>query len=481
VRWYRQGKAEVARRLGAGERPDRATTTAIGPLDEVLALHDELGAFEAVSGRETGRERAGIDDDRLLRTVASLPFVGNQGLGGQASVLLREPALLMRLGWAPVEIREGTNGRYRQPAGRRVESLPCHPDTLRDALARIGEQAWLKAQQRGVRGLFARGLVRGKVYAVDGTGLGAEQRVVALGCVSGQHPLVVAWRSLEGSASGKGKEAAVTRALVEQALEAGGERAIGLLLADALSADGPLLAWLKYAKGIDALVRRPADRLLYADLQGLVREGPLGWTEHSYLRTIQGHKEKRTVALAGGGDFTSWDSFREAAREYGAAEATLWACLVREIAPRAQPAEDAGALVSTRAWPDPRRAFQADRPRWVIEDDTFRELKEGWGLERQRWSPDGKVVRGRVTVTLLAFNTAQVYRGRAGEKLAAQGIRRLRLLHRPELGAAPAVIYLGDAYGVFALEEILALLGTPVKESLLPHPRPKSPQGQPAP
>jgi hypothetical protein len=474
VRWYRQDKAEVARRLAAGEQPDLAATSAIGPLDDLIALHEELGAFAAIVGVETDRERAGIADALLLRTAATLPFVGNLGLRGQATLLLREPVLLLRLGWAPVQIREGDNGRYRHPNGRQAESLPCHADTLRDALARIGEAAWLRAQQRGVQALFARGLIRGKVYAIDGTGLDAEKRVVALVCVSGQRPFVVAWRYLEGSASEKGKEAVVSRALIEQALAAGGETCIGLLLADALYADGPLLAWLKYAKGIDALVRLPPDRVLYGDLQGLVRAGLVTWTEHTYLRTIQGHKQRRTVALAAGGDFTSWDSFREAATAYGALAATLWACLIREVSPQPQPMDEAGALVSTCVWDDPTRAFQAFRPRRVIEDATFRELKEGWGLERHPWSESGTIVRARVTLTLLAFNTAQVYRTTAGEHLADKGIRRLRLLHRPALGVAPAVIYLHDMYGVFALEELLTILGAPPKESLLPHPRPPS-------
>ncbi len=46
--------------------------------------------------------------------------------------------------------------------------------------------------------------------------------------------------------------------------------------------------------------------------------------------------------------------------------------------------------------------------------------------------------------------------------------RRLRRLRQHELGNAPAVIYLAGCYGVFALEELLRLLGTPVCESLLP-------------
>src|SRR6266487_4256692 len=50
------------------------------------------------------------------------------------------------------------------------------------------------------------------------------------------------------------------------------------------------------------------------------------------------------------------------------------------------------------------------RGRWRIEDDTFRELKEGWGLERQPWGTQAATIRGQVALTVLAFNTAQLYR-----------------------------------------------------------------------
>jgi len=53
---------------------------------------------------------------------------------------------------------------------------------------------------------------------VEGSGIGPDLRVVALVCVSAQRPLLVAWRLREGDASEKGKEASVTRGLVEQAL-----------------------------------------------------------------------------------------------------------------------------------------------------------------------------------------------------------------------------------------------------------------------
>ena len=471
--WYRRDREAVLAALGRGERPDMATSMASGPLDELVALHEELGVFEALDGVEPERKRAGLADDLLLRTLATLPFLSEASLSGASGALFREPAVLLQLGWAPAQIRGGCNRRHRHPKGRQPESLPCHPDTLRDALRRVSKSAWEGVQRAGVKALYKRrlvgqGSVRGGVYAIDGSGLGKDLRLVVLLCVSGERPVIVAWRLLRGTASEKGKEAAVTRSLVEQALELGGSDCIGLLLADALYADGPLLAWLKYAKGIDALVRLPADRLLYEDIQGLARAEVITWTEHKYMRPVRGHKEMRTVALTAAGELRNWDSFVEAAREYGAESATLWACLIREVSAAEQPVEETRALVSTRPWEDGFVASEAYRSRWHIEDDAYQELKEGWGLEEQRWGRDAEAALGRTTLACLAFNTAQVYRSRAGGKLAKMAIRRLRREWKAGLGAAPAMIYVAGCYTVLALEELLAVLGAPVRESLRP-------------
>ena len=466
--WYRQDRAAVVAALQRGERPDLATTTACGPVDELVALHDELGILDALDGVVPQRQRAGLADGLLLRTLATLPFLAEASLGGAAEALFGEPAILLQLGWAPVQIRAGDNGRHRHPDGRQPESLPCHPDTLRDALRRVAAQAWQQVQALGVQALYAHRLVRGKVYAIDGSGIGLQLRLVALVCVSGERPLIVAWRLLTGHASEKGKEAAVTRALIEQALALGGPTCIALLLADALYADGPLLAWLKFECGIDALVRLPEDRLLYAEVQRLAALGRVAWTEHRCVRVVQGHKQLDTVAVTSSPDLTDWDSFVEAATRYGQPQPTLWAGLIRPVAPTARPVAEAWALVSTRAWPNAFAAWQAYRPRWHIENDAYRELKEGWGLEAQRWGWDEAAARGRLTLTCLAFNTAQVYRARGGPKLATRGIRRLRQRHRPDVGAAPVVVYVAGCYAVLALEELLALVGTPVRASLLP-------------
>ena len=123
----------------------------LGPLDELIALHIELGVFEALDRLPVRRERAGIDYVLLLRTLAVLPFLAEPGLDPSARLLFQEPAILLRLGWAPTQIQAGDHHRHRHPEDRQAESLPCHPDTLRDAFRRIETAAWsARAGDRGV-------------------------------------------------------------------------------------------------------------------------------------------------------------------------------------------------------------------------------------------------------------------------------------------------------------------------------------------
>jgi hypothetical protein len=472
--WFRQDQRAVEEALRRGEPPDMATTMACGPLDGLVALHEELGALAAVESLLCDRQRRGIEDALLLRTAAILPFLSNPSFSAAAGQLFGEPAILLRLGWSPLQIKIGDNERHRYGLGRKAESLPCHPETLRDALQRVSEKAWLEAQQAGVGSLFQKGLVRGHVYAVDGTGLGRHLRLVCLVCLSEQRPLIVAWRLLFGDASEKGKEAAVTRSLIEQTLKCGGPGSISLLLADALYADGPLLAWCKYVHGIDMLVPIPADREIHRDLEGLAKGGLLEFERHSYVRRIQGHKQRRVLELGARGGLTSWDSFIAAAREYGADEPCLWACLIRPLEPTS-PEDKPWTLVSTRSWESGSAGYRVFRQRWHIENDGYRELKEGWGLESQRWSREPRVQCGRVTLTCLAFNTAQLYLSRAGKKAAAKGIRRLRRQFRRELGTNPTVIYIRDCFAVFPLENLLRILGHSPRRTLLPQIHPANP------
>jgi hypothetical protein len=55
-----------------------------GPLDDVVALHGELGIVEAVARLEAERTRVGIADELLLRVLAALPIPSLASLSGTA-------------------------------------------------------------------------------------------------------------------------------------------------------------------------------------------------------------------------------------------------------------------------------------------------------------------------------------------------------------------------------------------------------------
>src|SRR5260370_6802087 len=109
MEWYRKDKAAVAEALRRGERPDLATTMASGPLDELVALHQDLGIFAILDELEVQRERAGVPDEGMLRTLATLPFVEAASLSGPSQVLFREPALLFHVAWAPGQPRHASH------------------------------------------------------------------------------------------------------------------------------------------------------------------------------------------------------------------------------------------------------------------------------------------------------------------------------------------------------------------------------------
>ena len=149
LQWFERNQSAVAEALRRGERPEMATTMDSGPLDDLVALHDELGVFEALDQVPIKRRRRSINDQLLLRTASVLPFLESPSLSGAAGLLFRNPAILLHLGWSVVQIQMGDNERHGNPDGRRPTSLPCHPETLRNELARIERDAWLNVQRSG--------------------------------------------------------------------------------------------------------------------------------------------------------------------------------------------------------------------------------------------------------------------------------------------------------------------------------------------
>jgi hypothetical protein len=460
--WRKHDRQAVLEALGRGDY-EAIAASALGPLDELAHLAAELGVFTAATEElKVTRVRQGIPDDLLLRSLVVLPFIDATSLADASIHLFGDAALLYHLGYTGIEIREGFNDRYRNSHGyKSAQALPAHPALLREEMQRIVPASWERFRERCMRPLFEHRLVRGTTYAVDGTGLGDDWRLVALLNVTEGRNILVSWRLLSGTASEKGKEATVVRSMIDEVRALAGPQAIDLLIMDALYADGGLLATLKYHYGIDALVRVPEDRDIYTDMVQIAQREPQRWQTHPDVRYVAGHKQARTVAAAAIDSLTTWDSFREKAASLGAPDATLWGCLLHEAPTDGSSAPESWALVSTRSFASAWQGYSTWRKRWLIENTAFRELKEGWWLEKARWGRSLPLVTARVMLTCVAFNVAQVLKGKDGKRLLHHGIRRLRRVLTIKVGIAPVTVYAAGCYAILDVEEVMTAAGRP--------------------
>jgi len=438
--WREHNREKVVAALQRGEY-EAILTSKEGALDALAQVAWELGVLEAVKLITVKREREGIPDELLLRTLAVLPFVEALGLSAAAETLFEAAAVLLQLGYTAVQVQDGFNQRHAAGTETKAErSRPYHPEGLRHAtrLQRIDRPSLDVFRRECIRVLFERGLVKGKVYAIDGSGLGEGIRVVGLLNVQQAGPLWLNWRVRTGNESEKGQEASVVLEMVDEVRAVGGAGAIEWLLLDALYADGPLLARLKYERAIDALVRLPEDRRLYKQLFGLVQADQKAWREHLDTRYVAGKKQLRQVRAAGMQDWDDWDSFVASAQALNVAQPSLSAYAIQSTPLDPPGPAEEWALVSTAPFATAWQAYNFWRNRWRVENNGFRELKEGWHLEAALWTFHNPVVAAaRVAFTLVAFNVAQIARTRPGQRLQARGIRRLRRELNRRFGSVP--------------------------------------------
>ncbi len=316
--WRENNREKVLEALQKGEY-EAILTSREGALDALAHLACELEMLEAVKLIQVEREREGVPDEILLRTLAVLPFVEAMSLSAAANTLFEDAAVLLQLGYTAVQIQEGFNQRrgkgYEQKS---AQSRPYHPDVLREELQRIQVESLDAYRRHCVGVLYQRGLVRSKLYAVDGSGIGAEMRVVGLVCLQKDGPLWVNWRLRTGNELKKAKKVKWFWRWSMKCAKSPGKQGHRMDTDGCFSCRyGFILANLKYARQIDVMVRLPEDRRMYEQLMGLLRVLPEAWQEHPDVRYLSGHKQTRQMRVAKMDDLNDWEGFVVAAQALG--------------------------------------------------------------------------------------------------------------------------------------------------------------------
>lgn len=442
----RHNQEAVMDRLRQQKYYDNIFIATTNELDKLIALMDELKLFSLLEKVRIERERAGIPDALLLRELFLLPILRIANPHQAGSYLLTDAGVLRLLGFTAQQIREGFNQR-----GTEEKCLPHHFKDLYDLLERVQVKSIDTLRRGAIKELYRRNLLRGGTYAVDGSGIGSQWRVVVLLHLEAGHEVVVNWRVIK-----TGSELPAAKEMVAEMAELAGFQPIRRLLMDAGYVDG---AWLKslHKQGIEAMVRVREDMQIYQQMVGLVRGDPQEWKRCGYHRVISGHKHTHRVELAYLDELETWDSY----------DGKLWGLLVKEPPKKEGGAETVWGLVATYDPGSGREFYQTWRERWGIENTGFRELKEGWWLEKECWGRHETAVKVSVAFKCLGYNYVRIFNTRQGSRLVARGIRsfhqRVLKSRGPEI-----VIVSGGEYAILHVEEFAAMLGAGPQESLRP-------------
>lgn len=101
--------------------------------------------------------------------------------------------------------------------------------------------------------------------------------------------------------------------------------------------------------------------------------------------------------------------------------------------------------------------------RALIENQLFRELKQGWNLEAYPKKTLRAVV-SHVLLTVTLFSLCNAYRTEVGDDITNAGIRRHRRRHFHDIHKV--IFIAGEHYAIFDLEELMLLQGNPPKHFL---------------
>ena len=480
-----RNQQEVARRLTAGQITG-VTVTGWSYAAQFLSFLDLVGYCALLNLEGRGFVRVMIPIAQLVLTYHLKVLLGIGSIHRVPTQLFREWALLQLIGYTTTQLQSGFCQRGHLTQG------PMHPNTLADAVERLEPAELERLLNATVQRLRARGCFRTSQghYALDASDLPTTKRYTGAGvkrylerrvtkekqvvevtrAVWGFKVLIVYEVHLRLVVAAKvvpiqEHESRYTRALVDQARANLGPGAVRVLLIDRGFLDGADLWYLKATLGIDFVIPAKDKMAVTADARALCRArdpatGIVAQERAGRRRTVQGRVrlvgQVTVVAVPG---LRSYDQYGDAAHAKQAnrkdfAAHPLNAVVVTHWEGTAYPVGEEKVFLTSLPVTAPLAVLDLYDLRSLIENTAFRELKQGWGL-LQYPKKTAAAVRGHVFVTLLTFTLANAFCTAAGHALTQRGIRR----QRAEQYSPRIVLFAGDVYGIFEIEEVLILLG----------------------
>lgn len=483
----------VAERLTAGQ-VDLVTISGWGIVGQFLAFLEELCFFALLDLKGTGFKRVMIPIARLVLTYQVKILLGIGSINLVPLRLFRDHALLTLIGYTTTQIQAGLCERGHVAVG------PMHKNTLADAVERLSGAELETLLNETVKRLAARGFFttsRGH-FALDASDLETTRRYTGAGMkavteqkvtkkkavvevvryVYGFKVLIVYEVRLRLVVAAKvvpinEHESQHTLALVRQAIANLGPGVVRVLLMDKGFLDGETLWTLKHDLTIDFVVPAKDTMHITTDARSLCRravdrdlivvQDRAGHQTVRHDGTIRWEGQVTVVGVAALGSYDQYGTAEHTkqanrkdfvANPINAVVVTAWAGTPYAVGHEP-------VFLTSLVVTQPLDVLDLYDLRSLIENTAFRELKQGWCLLSYP-KKTAEAVRGHVLLTVLTFTLANAFQTRQGHRLAQQGIRR----QRAEADCGKVIVFAGDHYGIFDIEEVLILLGIVPKTCL---------------
>jgi hypothetical protein len=475
---------EVAQRLLAGEVA-MVGGTGWAFVEPFLAFLGEVGFFELlrVDGAQFIRKMAEVS--LLILTYQVKVLLGLSGMNCVGQTLFRDLALLKLIGYTTEQLRDGFCRR-----GKAGKQKPLHKNVLADAVEKLTADEVSHILNESIKRLAAHGLFtesRGH-FALDGSDLETTARFKGCGIKTVTETkwsrkdkkqiqieklvhgfkllalydvhlrLVVAAKVVKINEH----ESTFTRELVRQGIANLGPGAIQVLLIDRGFLDGLTLWQIKHTDGVDFVIPAKDGMRVKIDARAFLDQPPDGQLLIAAERPGQGSQQEGHVKLIGVAGLTSYDQYGDEAHQRQANRSDFEgnpvnALVVTEFNQHVYTADQSKVFLTSLPVTDALAVLDLYDLRSLIENTLFRELKQGWFLGRFP-KKTAYAVRSHVFLTLTIFNLTNAYRTETGQELAQRGIRRQR---REWQNCHQVIVFAGEFYAIFDVEEVFILLDRP--------------------
>ena len=478
-----RNQKEVARRILQG-RYEILQSAGWGFFDMFMIFLKTIGFLDVLNVKGEGFQRRMITVAQLLMTYSMKVLLGIRSMNQTSDMLFNDVGLLMLLGFTARQIKKGLCKRG-VTGGKKKSNGPLHKDTLADALDRFGADEVEHILNASVMILNKEGFINDELYICDSTDIettelceGCGSKTVEKKEVDKDGKKVTVMETTYGFkliviravTSGIVVAATMTKIqeheqpymlkLVKQAQKNIGEGKIKVLLIDRGFIDGIDLWKLKHKHEIDFVIPAKTTMDITNDARGHRNSS-------SDRDTGIWRESNEKIEVAGIRGLTSYDQYGDAkhnrknknsrdfvANPINAVMVTMWDS---DIYPQGHEK----VFLTTLRVDTPLSVIEKYSLRFLIENTTFRELKQGWLINSIPKKTEA-AIRTHAFLTLCMFNMCLAYRTHIGRNITEEGIRRFRR-HTCAETRNKIVIISDECYGVFDLEEYAILLGKPPK------------------